>query len=97
MNPLRILAKAAVDVRAFFASEQIRLLPFLDVLKGYGRPKLRADARAAINVTLLALPQSIAFAAIAGLDMHIADVDAARSLYVSGLGGEPQAEREAIA
>jgi SulP family sulfate permease len=67
MNPLRILAKAAVDVRAFFASEQIRLLPFLDVLKGYGRPKLRADARAAINVTLLALPQSIAFAAIAGL------------------------------
>lgn len=67
MNPLRILAKAAVDVRAFFASEQIRLLPFLDVLKGYDRPKLRADARAAINVTLLALPQSIAFAAIAGL------------------------------
>lgn len=67
MNPLRILAKAAVDVRAFFASEQIRLLPFLDVLKGYGRPKLQADARAAINVTLLALPQSIAFAAIAGL------------------------------
>lgn len=35
-------------------------------------------------------------AAMAGLNMHIADIDAARALYVSGLGGE-QAERETIA
>jgi hypothetical protein len=30
-------------------------------------------------------------AAVAGLDMHIADVDAARALYVGGLGGEKAA------
>lgn len=45
----------------------ITLVPFANTLRNYSVEKLRADTRAAANVTMLALPQSIAYAAIAGL------------------------------
>ncbi|MGA0853419.1 MAG: SulP family inorganic anion transporter [Luteolibacter sp.] len=45
----------------------ITLAPFANTLRNYSREKFRADTRAAANVTMLALPQSIAYAAIAGL------------------------------
>jgi len=43
------------------------LAPLASTLRNYSLEKLRADTRAAANVTMLALPQSIAYAAIAGL------------------------------
>jgi SulP family sulfate permease len=67
MNVIRIFRNAVGDVRAFFASERILFLPFLGSLRRYDGGKFRADARAAMNVTMLALPQGIAYAAIAGL------------------------------
>ncbi len=48
-------------------SGRLRLFPWLGSLRGYGREPLGKDARAAVNVTLLALPQAMAYAAIAGL------------------------------
>lgn len=62
-----MLKKGARDVREFFAAGRLRLLPCADELKSYSLTAFRCDARAAANVTMLAISQSIAFAAIAGL------------------------------
>ena len=43
------------------------MVAFANTLRNYSVEKLRADTRAAANVMMLALPQSIAYAAIAGL------------------------------
>ena len=67
LNILREFIRASRDVRGYFASEHITLMPFVAPLQRYNLDKLRHDARAAANVTLLAVFQAIAFAAIAGL------------------------------
>jgi SulP family sulfate permease len=61
------LTKAVQNTRKFFATEPVRLLPFLGSLQRYNAGKLMCDARAAGNVTMLALPQAMAHATIAGL------------------------------
>ncbi|MBC7980467.1 MAG: SulP family inorganic anion transporter [Armatimonadetes bacterium] len=57
------------QIRNFFAAEKIQFLPRVGPLKGYSREKFSGDLRAGLNVTMLALPQAIAYAAIAGLDI----------------------------
>ena len=64
---LREFIRAGRDVRGYFASEHIVLFPFVAPLQRYDLDKLRHDVHAAANVTLLAVFQAIAFAAIAGL------------------------------
>lgn len=61
--------KASRQLRDYFATEKIDFLPRIGPLSGYSAGKLGIDLRAALNVTLLALPQAIAYAAIAGLDV----------------------------
>ncbi len=63
----RNLTKAVQNTRGFFTSGHVRLLPFIGSLQRYNLTKLLMDARAAANVTLLALPQAMAHATIAGL------------------------------
>jgi sulfate permease, SulP family len=63
------IKKGFRDVRGYFATEKIDFMPHIGPLADYSKQKFSADLRAAGNVTLLALPQSIAFAAIAGLDV----------------------------
>jgi len=46
------------------------LFPLPKTTRGYNRDVFICDARAAINVALLAFPQGIAYAAIAGLDIR---------------------------
>ena len=48
----------------------LRLLPIRKTLAGYAVPALKADLRAGSNVALLAFPQSMAYAAIAGLPIE---------------------------
>jgi SulP family sulfate permease len=67
MKILRTIVKAGRDVRDHFATEHVALFPFVPALGRYNFEKLRLDSRAAANVTLLAVAQAIAFAAIAGL------------------------------
>jgi len=67
MNLPRILRKASRDIRGFFTGGRLQPFPFVDALRQYPQGALRHDARAAVNVTMLSLSQSIAFAAIAGL------------------------------
>jgi sulfate permease, SulP family len=67
MKSLRTIIRAARDVRNHFAAEHVAMFPFVGTLRHYDFTKLRHDSRAAANVTLLAVSQAIAFAAIAGL------------------------------
>ena len=67
MKTFRKFIRAGRNVGSHFASEHIALFPFVGSLRRYNLGKLRADSHAALNVTLLAISQAIAFAAIAGL------------------------------
>ena len=69
MSLRRNLTKAMHNTRKFFAAEHVRLLPCVGTLQRYTPGKFFNDARAAANVTMLALPQAIAHATIAGLPL----------------------------
>jgi len=65
---------ATEETRAVSVQERMRrlftaidLAPWRTTLAGYTRGKLRLDARAGLNVALVAFPQGIAYATIAGL------------------------------
>jgi sulfate permease, SulP family len=47
-----------------------RIFPFLEWLKGYNLGKLRADAIAGLTVALVLIPQSMAYAQLAGLPSY---------------------------
>ena len=51
----------------FFREGKLDPLPIVGVLRRYDREKFRADGKAALNVSLLDIPQGIAYAAIAEL------------------------------
>ncbi len=85
MKIIRPLQKAARDVREFFASDRVALAPFVKDLRGYDLPSFRADAWAAANVTVLALAQGIAFAAIAGLPVVFGIISTAVAAFVAPL------------
>lgn len=57
------------EAREFFAGQTVDLLPARKGWAGYGRGDLKADAFASVNVALLALPQGMAFASIAGMEV----------------------------
>ena len=79
------LVKTTRNVRDFFAAERVVLTPFVRDLKSYNVPKFRADIWAAANVTVLALAQGIAFAAIAGLPVVYGIVSTAVAAIVAPL------------
>ena len=54
-------------IGGFFRGGKLELLPILNTLRSYDREKFRADGKAALNVSLLDIPQGIAYAAIAEL------------------------------
>ncbi len=85
MKILRPLTKAFRDVREFFAAERVAFAPFTKDLGRYTLPKFRADAWAAANVTVLAIAQGIAFAAIAGLPVVYGIVSTAVAAFVAPL------------
>lgn len=77
------IQKSYRSVRGYFADEKIDFMPHVGRLGDYSRLKLGGDLRAALNVTLLALPQAIAYAAIAGLDVIYGVVSAAVAAMVA--------------
>lgn len=83
MKIVRELVKTTRNVRDFFAAERVVLTPFVRDLKSYNVPKFRADIWAAANVTVLALAQGIAFAAIAGLPVVYGIVSTAVAAIVA--------------
>jgi SulP family sulfate permease len=83
MKVARELAKASRNVRDFFAAERVVLTPFVRDLERYDSGKFRADLWAAANVTVLALAQGIAFAAIAGLPVVFGIISTAVAAIVA--------------
>ncbi|MES2439621.1 MAG: SulP family inorganic anion transporter [Verrucomicrobiota bacterium] len=85
MKISRTLGKLYRNVRNFFAAERVVPAPFVKDLRRYNPAKFRADARAAGNVTVLALAQGIAFAAIAGLPVVYGIISTAVAAFVAPL------------
>ncbi len=85
MKFVTTIRKAGRDVRVFFATDRIELAPFLREARNYDLRKFRGDSWAAANVTLLALAQALAFAAIAGLPVVYAIVSTAVAALVAPL------------
>ncbi len=79
----QFIKKASRQLRGYFATGQIDFLPRAGPVNVYSRDKFAADIRAAGNVTLLALPQAIAYAAIAGLDVVYGLVSAAVAAMIA--------------
>jgi SulP family sulfate permease len=79
----QFIKKASRQLRGYFATGQIDFLPRVGPVNAYSRDKFAADIRAAGNVTLLALPQAIAYAAIAGLDVVYGLVSAAVAAMIA--------------
>jgi SulP family sulfate permease len=63
-HPIR---RFVAGVKGFFTGEPLSAAPWIGPLKRYDSTKLKADARAAMDVALLAILQGVAFAAIADL------------------------------
>lgn len=78
-----VIKKTYRATRDYFAEEQIDFLPRLGRVRDYSKLKLSGDLRAATNVTLLALPQAIAYAAIAGLDVIYGVMSAAVAAIIA--------------
>jgi SulP family sulfate permease len=78
-----VIKKTYRATRDYFAEEKIDFLPRFGRVGEYSKLKFFADLRAATNVTLLALPQAIAYAAIAGLDVIYGVVSAAVAAIIA--------------
>lgn len=64
---MRKLRSAYRAFQKWAASNPLRLFPFPKSLNGYSKKDGRADLGAAVNIALLAIPQGMAYAAIAEL------------------------------
>lgn len=79
------IKKSFRNIREYFATEKIDFVPRVGSLGTYSKVKLGWDLKAAMNVTMLALPQAIAYAAIANLDIIYGVVSAAVAAMVAPL------------
>jgi SulP family sulfate permease len=70
-------------LKTTLAESTLDPLPFRRWMVGYGPKRLRADLRAAMSVSLLDLPQGMAYAALAGLPLQAGTMCSA----VSGITG----------
>jgi SulP family sulfate permease len=74
-------------MRSTLASNTLDPLPIRQRLKGYDARKLKADFKAGLSVTMLDLPQGMAYAAIAGLPLQFGTMCSAVSGMVGSLFG----------
>lgn len=70
--------------RALLPGSHLRAFPLSQHLKGYGPDALRHDAIAGLNVALLAVPQGMAFAMIAGMSKEAMGIMCAAVAAVIG-------------
>jgi SulP family sulfate permease len=64
---------------------QLRAFPIRESLRGYNQETFRSDARAGINVALLAFPQGMAYAMLAGLPIQYGVYCAAVACLIGAL------------
>lgn len=80
-----IFRKSAKAVKTFFANNSLEVFPVRKAFKNYQRKKVGPDLKAAFNVALLALPQGMAYAAIAGLPIYYGIIASAIAATVAPL------------
>ena len=66
-------------------SRGVHPFPFAQTIKGYGGSDSAGDLRAALNVALLAFPQGMAYALVAGLPIHYGIYGSAAAALAGGL------------
>lgn len=76
--------KTALGLSSFF----LPCLPFIHILKGYTRSSWAGDWRASVNVALLAIPQGMAYALVAGLPIQYGLLGSAFAAIFGGLLGK---------
>ena len=68
---LRVIRRAVGrEVKSFVVDNNIDPLPIRKGFRGYSLGGLKGDARAGLNVALLAFPQGMAYATVAGLPIY---------------------------
>ena len=67
MRPFKTISQFSRKLREH---NHLQLFPIRDSLRGYDAGKAKGDLRAGLNVALLAFPQGMAYAAIAGLPIQ---------------------------
>lgn len=85
MKWFRAIHHAGREVKRYFATERVSAFPFVASLKSYQVSDFRADFRASLGVTLLGVPQSIAYASIAGLPIVYGIISCAVACAVAPL------------
>jgi sulfate permease, SulP family len=65
-----LMQSVYADGRALLAKGELDAFPLGKTLRGYGRRSLVSDLKAGASVSLLAIPQGVAYAMIAGLPLH---------------------------
>lgn len=80
----RRVAQSFRDAKAILAKSHIDFLPIRRTMRAYDRQKFQCDLRAGFDVALLAFPQSMAYAFIAGLPIQYGIYG---SIVASILGG----------
>ena len=73
------------NFQTWAASNPLRLFPIVDTLRSYNRGKAKSDLRASFNVALLAVPQGMAYAAIAELPILYGIICAAIGAMIAPL------------
>ena len=76
--------KNALGLSSFFCPK----IPVFHVVKGYARSSWSGDWRAALNVALLAIPQGMAYALVAGLPIQYGLLGSAFAAIFGGLLGK---------
>lgn len=76
--------KGTFSLGSFFCP----VFPLYHVLKGYNRSKWSGDWRASVNVALLAIPQGMAYALVAGLPIQYGLLGSAFAAFLGGLLGK---------
>jgi anti-anti-sigma factor len=66
-NLIASLRSARVGAAAFFSQNRLAGFPIRNNVRGYNKEWLRRDLKAGLDVSLLAFPQGMAYAVIAGL------------------------------
>ncbi len=69
MAKSRFLSTTKSAWREFVGDSKIKVLPSTAPFRGYGAEGIQHDLIAGVNVALLALPQAMAYAAVAGVDI----------------------------
>ncbi len=82
---LKYLSQMWHGIVSFFSEKPLDPFPFRHAIKGYSKDTLKSDAKAGFNVFFLAVPQGMAYAAIANLPIAAGIISGAAASLIAPL------------